>query len=98
MPSGSPQISRPMHDDASGACPFEDVQTAYIQLRGLDLKDPTASLGRYLLEDFAHYVATRNPADDKVLLIVDEFLAIAFGGANAANRSSWCAFTAQAWW
>jgi hypothetical protein len=64
---------------------FEDVQAAYIQLRGLDLKDQTASLGRYLLEDFAHYVATRKPADDKVLLIVDEFPAIAFGGANAAN-------------
>jgi hypothetical protein len=64
---------------------FEDVQTSYIQLRGLDLNDQTASLGRYLLEDFAHYVATRKPADEKVLLIVDEFPAIAFGGANVAN-------------
>jgi hypothetical protein len=64
---------------------FEDASAAYIQLRGLDLKDQTASLGRYLLEDFAHYVATRKPTDDKVLLIVDEFPAIAFGGANAAN-------------
>jgi hypothetical protein len=64
---------------------FEDVQAGYIQLRGLDLKDQTASLGRYLLEDFAHYVARRKPLDDKVLLIVDKFPAIAFGGANAAN-------------
>jgi hypothetical protein len=44
---------------------FEDVQTAYIQLRGLDLKDQTASLGRYLLEDFAHYVGTRKPAGER---------------------------------
>jgi hypothetical protein len=64
---------------------FEDVPTGYIQLRGLDLKDQTASLGGYLLEDFAHYVATRKPADEKVLLIIDELPAIAFGGANAAN-------------
>jgi hypothetical protein len=68
-----------------GGWAFEDVQAGYIQLQGLALKDQTASLGRYILEDFAHYVATRKPTSDKVLLIVDEFPAIAFGGANAAT-------------
>jgi hypothetical protein len=68
-----------------GAWAFEDMQAGYIQLRGLDLKDQTASLGRYILEDFAHFVATRKPPDEQVLLIVDEFPAIAFGGANAAS-------------
>jgi hypothetical protein len=68
-----------------GGWAFEDVQAGYIQLRGLDLRDQTASLGRYILEDFAHFVAARKPSDDRVLLIVDEFPAIAFGGANAAS-------------
>jgi hypothetical protein len=68
-----------------GRWAFEDVDAGYLQLRGLELKDQTASLGRYLLEDFAHYVATRKPKDKRVLLIVDEFPAIAFGGANAAT-------------
>ena len=39
-----------------GEWAFEDVQTGYILLKGLELKDQTASLGRYMLEDFAHYV------------------------------------------
>jgi len=64
---------------------FEDVDAGYVLLRGLELKDQTSSLGRYILEDFAHYVATRKPKDKRVLLIVDEFPAIAFGGANAAS-------------
>jgi hypothetical protein len=37
-----------------GGWAFEDVQAGYIQLRGLELRDQTASLGRYILEDFAH--------------------------------------------
>lgn len=68
-----------------GGWAFEDVDAGYLLLRGLELKDQTASLGRYLMEDFAHYVATRKPSDRRVLLIVDEFPAIAFGGANAAS-------------
>jgi hypothetical protein len=68
-----------------GGWAFEDVDAGYLLLRGLELKDQTASLGRYLLEDFAHYVATRKPKDQRILLIVDEFPAIAFGGANAAT-------------
>jgi hypothetical protein len=68
-----------------GAWAFEDADAGYLLLRGLELKDQTASLGRYLLEDFAHFVAARKSSDRRVLLIVDEFPAIAFGGANAAS-------------
>lgn len=35
------------------------MEAGYILLKGLELKDQTASLGRYILEDFAHYVSTR---------------------------------------
>lgn len=62
-----------------------DPGPLYILLKGLDLRDQTANLGRYLLEDFAHYVSARKPHDERVLFIIDEFPAIAFGGANAAT-------------
>jgi len=74
-----------LHGGLDGDWAFEDVEAGYILLKGLELKDQTASLGRYILEDFAHYVSSRKARGDRVLLIVDEFPAIAFGGANAAS-------------
>lgn len=74
-----------LHGGLDGGWAFEDVEAGYILLKGLELKDQTASLGRYILEDFADYVSTRKARGDRVLLIVDELPAIAFGGANAAS-------------
>jgi len=68
-----------------GAWSFETVDAGYILLDGLALKEEARSLGRYLLEDFAHFVSKRKPADKRVLLIVDEFSAVSTGGADAAN-------------
>jgi hypothetical protein len=76
---------RAVGDGLDGRWAFEDVDAGYVLLKGLELKDQTASLGRYVLEDFAHFVATRKASERRVLLIVDEFPAIAFGGANAAS-------------
>ena len=36
-------------------------------------KEEAAALGRYLLEDAAHYATSRKASDDQALLIVDEF-------------------------
>jgi hypothetical protein len=74
-----------LHGGLDGQWAFEDVQAGYIMLKGLELKDQTASIGRFLMEDFAHFVSARKDLNDRVLLIVDEFPAIAFGGANAAT-------------
>lgn len=76
---------RSLRGGLDGSWAFEDMQAGYILLKGLELRDQTASLGRYLLEDFAHYVSARKPHDERVLFIIDEFPAIAFGGANAAT-------------
>ncbi|MBP1468995.1 hypothetical protein EYB53_025020 [Candidatus Chloroploca sp. M-50] len=76
---------RALRGGLDGRWAFEDVAAGYLLLKGLELRDQTASLGRYLLEDFAHYVAVRKPPDERVLLIIDEFPAIAVGGANAAT-------------
>lgn len=68
-----------------GSWSFDTADAGYILLDGLALKEEARSLGRYLMEDFAHYVSKRKRADKRVLLIVDEFSAISRGGADAAN-------------
>jgi hypothetical protein len=67
-----------------GSWAFEDVDAAYLLLEGTALKDEAASLGRYFLEDFSHYVTKRKQSEDRVLLIVDEYSAIS-AGTDAAN-------------
>jgi hypothetical protein len=73
---------------------WEDADAAYVLLDGLSLKEEAASLGRYFIEDFAHYAANRKrPGRD--LLIIDEYSALSTG-ADAANlverlRSYGCA-------
>jgi hypothetical protein len=67
-----------------GSWAFEDVDAAYLLLEGTSLKDEAASLGRYFLEDFSHFVTTRKRPKDRVLLIVDEYSAIS-AGTDAAN-------------
>jgi hypothetical protein len=69
----------------AGSWSFDTVDAGYIRLDGLSLKDQTASLGRYLVEDFAHYVARRKPPEQKVLLIIDEYPVIAASGAGTAS-------------
>ena len=67
-----------------GTWAFEDVDAAYLLLEGTALKDEAASLGRYFLEDFSHFVTKRKRPTDKVLLIVDEYSAIS-AGSDAVN-------------
>lgn len=67
-----------------GSWAFEDAQAAYFRIDGLALKDQAASLGRFLLEDFAHFVSRRKEPEDRVLLIIDEFSTFA-RAADAAN-------------
>jgi len=69
----------------SASWSFDTVDAGYILLDGLSLKDQTASFGRYLIEDFAHYAARRKPADQRVLLIIDEYPVIAQSGAGTAS-------------
>jgi hypothetical protein len=60
-----------------GDCSFDDFESAYIGLDGLSLKEEAGSLARFLIEDFAHFAKYRKRPTDKVLLILDEFSAIA---------------------
>jgi hypothetical protein len=70
-------------DDAS-AWSFDSVDAGYILLDGLTLKDQTASFGRFIIEDFAHYAARRKPKHERVLLVIDEYPVIAYSGSGTA--------------
>jgi hypothetical protein len=63
---------------------YEDVDAAYLLLDGLALREEAASLGRYLLEDFAHYAAKRKDPRRQTLLIIDEYSALSLQ-TDAAN-------------
>jgi hypothetical protein len=76
---------RSLRGQLDGDWSWEDVDAGYLLLDGLALKDQAQSLGRFLLEDFAHYVAVRKDAAQRVLLLVDEFSALAIGGTDAAS-------------
>jgi hypothetical protein len=78
-----------------GGWSWEDTEAAYFLLDGLALKEEAASLGRFLIEDFAHYACQRKRRG-KDLLILDEYSALSAGGTDAANlverlRSYGCA-------
>lgn len=72
-------------DGSSEGWSFDTVDAGYLLLDGLALKEEASSLGRFFMEDFAHFAAVRKDPNEKVLLIVDEFSAISRGGADAAN-------------
>jgi hypothetical protein len=59
-----------------GTWAFEDPAACYVLLEGLALKAEAARLGRFFLEDFAHFAGVRKQAARRVLLVVDEFSAL----------------------
>src|SRR5215211_8403099 len=62
-----------------GQWAFEDTDCGYLLLNELVYGDETGKLARFLIEDFKQYVAARKRHGQQVLLIVDEFSAIADG-------------------
>ena len=58
---------------------FEDTDCGYLLLNELLYGEETSKLGRFLVEDFKQFLAARNVQGRRVLLIIDEFSAIADG-------------------
>ena len=56
-----------------GTWAFEDAEACYIGINGVAHREEAAILGRYLLDDAAHFATSRKAPDEQVLLIVDEF-------------------------
>lgn len=68
-----------------GEAGFDEIDTAYFLLDGLRLKYEAAYLARFLVEDFTQWAAGRKPRSRRVLLIVDEFSAIAEAGQGLVD-------------
>jgi TraM recognition site of TraD and TraG len=62
-----------------GTWALEDADCGYLLLNELVYGEETGKLARFLIEDFKQYVASRKQQGQQVLLIVDEFSAIADG-------------------
>jgi hypothetical protein len=62
-----------------GGWAFEDADCGYLLLNELRYGEETSKLGRFLVEDFKQYLAARKQTRQRVLLIIDEFSAIADG-------------------
>jgi hypothetical protein len=63
-----------------GATALDEIDTAYFLLDGLRLKHEAGHLARFLVEEFTQWAVARKPREQRVLLIVDEFSAIAEAG------------------
>lgn len=63
---------------------FNDHRAGYVLLKGLANRDEAQSLSGYLFECFKQFATNMKSADDKVLLIVDEFPAV-MGDSDTAG-------------
>ena len=59
-----------------GTWSFADKRAAYVLLEGLEKGDEAPRLAAYLFECFKHFAARGKDANDRALLIVDEFPAL----------------------
>ena len=64
---------------------FGQLDTAYFLLDGLRLKFEAGYLARFLIEDFTQWAVGQKPRDQQVLLIVDEFSAIAEAASSLVD-------------
>lgn len=69
---------------------YDSVDAAYICLDGLALSGIVSGLGRYFVEDFAHYAGLRKPKERQVLFIFDELGAIDVNLTNMFERVRSC--------
>jgi hypothetical protein len=66
---------------------FDDTEATYILLDMIAYREEAASIGRYILEDIAHYVSRRKSSERKLLILIDEVSALAIPNiANLAER------------
>lgn len=65
---------------------YEDVDAAYVLLDGLALRTIASGLGRYYVEDFAHYAGFRKAKFQRTLFIFDELSAVDADLTNLFER------------
>jgi hypothetical protein len=68
-----------------GTWSWGDAQAGYLLLDGLALREETAGVARFLMEDFAQWFSRRKPREEWCVMIVDEFSTLA-GAMAMATR------------
>ena len=68
-----------------GGVALEEIESAYFLLDGLRLKHEAGYLARFLVEEFTQWAVGRKPRAKRVLLVVDEFSAIATAGKGLVD-------------
>lgn len=76
---------RALHGRLDAGFTFDGTDAAYIKLDTVAFAKEASSIGRYLVEDLAHYITVRKPRRKRVLIIIDEVSALAI--ENIANLS-----------
>ncbi|MGH2478105.1 MAG: hypothetical protein ACRDHW_00400 [Ktedonobacteraceae bacterium] len=64
---------RGINGGLDGQWAFEDCDACYVGINGIAHREEAAALGRYLLDDAAHFASARKSPEEKALLIIDEF-------------------------
>ncbi len=75
-----------LHGKLDGAWSYDSVDAAYVCLDGLALSGIVSGLGRYFVEDFAHYAGQRKPKERHILFIFDELSAVDVNLTNLVER------------
>jgi hypothetical protein len=68
-----------------GEWSWQEASAGYLLLDSLALREETASVARFLLEDFAQWFSRRKPCEEPCVLVVDEFAALAAATGMAAK-------------
>ncbi len=68
---------RALHGKLDAGFIFDETDAAYIKLDTVAFAKEASSIGRYLVEELAHYVTVRKPRSRRVLIIIDEVSALA---------------------
>jgi hypothetical protein len=67
---------RALHGKLDAGFTFDETDAAYIKLDTVAFAKEASSIGRYLVEELAHYVTVRKPRSRRVLIIIDEVSAL----------------------
>jgi Type IV secretion-system coupling protein DNA-binding domain len=76
---------RALHGKLDAGFTVDESDATYIKLDTVAFAKEASSIGRYIVEDIAHYITVRKPKNKKVLIIIDEVSALAI--ENIANLS-----------
>ena len=78
---------RALHGKLDAGFTVDETDAAYIKLDTVAFAKEASSIGRYLVEDIAHYITVRKSKGKRVLIIIDEVSALAIESiANLSER------------